>query len=119
MPGEDVEAGEAAAPVLVLPDIHDEIVASLRDAGYESAEMVAAASIEALIEVPGIDQGTAESVLAAAQAEVEASAARAQEAALAVEAAGDTGPVEAAEAESGTDEAGDPPAADDEGAKRE
>src|SRR5450759_1470245 len=68
MPGEDGEPGEdeAPAPVLVLPDIHDEVVASLRDAGYESAEMVAAASIEALIEVPGIDEATAESVLAAA-----------------------------------------------------
>jgi N utilization substance protein A len=119
MPGEDVEVGEAVAPVLVLPDIHDEIVASLLEAGYESAEMVAAASIEALMEVPGIDQGTAESVLAAAQAEVEAAAARAQEAAVEVEAAGDTGAVEAAVAEGGTDEAGDPPAADDAGAKRE
>ncbi len=119
MPGEDVEAGEAAAPVLVLPDIHDEIVASLLEAGYESAEMVAAASIEALMEVPGIDQGTAESVLAAAQAEVEASAARAQEAAVEIEAAGETGAAEVAVAESGTDEAGDPPAVDDEGAKRE
>src|SRR5512137_190712 len=74
MPGEDVEVGEAAAPVLVLPDIHDEIVASLLEAGYESADMVAAASIEALMEVPGIDEATAESVLAAAQAEVEAEA---------------------------------------------
>ena len=119
MPGEDVETGEAVAPVLVLPDIHDEIVASLQDAGYESAEMVAAASIEALMEVPGIDQGTAESVLASAQAEVEAAAARAQEAAVEVEAAGDAGTVEAVVAEVGTDEAGDPPAADDEGAKRE
>ncbi len=119
MPGEDVEAGEAVAPVLVLPDIHDEIVASLLDAGYESAEMVAAASIEALMEVPGIDEGTAESVLAAAQTEVEAAAARAQEAAIAGEAAGAAGVDEAAAAEGGTDEAGDPPAADDEGAKRE
>ena len=119
MPGEDVEAGEAAAPVLVLPDIHDEIVASLLAAGYESAEMVAAASIEALMEVPGIDEGTAESVLAAAQAEVEAAAARAQEEAAAGEAAGAAGTDEATAAEGGTDEAGDPPAADDEGAKRE
>jgi N utilization substance protein A len=73
------EAAESqpAAPVLVLPDIHDEIVASLRDAGYDSAAAVAAASIEALMEIPGIDEGTAESVLAAArvQAEVEAAAA--------------------------------------------
>jgi N utilization substance protein A len=119
MPGEDVEAGETAGPVLVLPDIHDEIVASLLDAGYESADMVAAASIEALMEVPGVDEATAESVLVAAQAEVEAAAARAQEAAVEAGAAGDAGEGEAAVAEGGTDEAGDPPAADDEGAKRE
>jgi N utilization substance protein A len=80
MPGEDVEAGEAAAPVLVLPDIHDEIVESLRQAGYVSADMVAGASIEALMEVPGIDEATAESVLAAAQAEAEAEAAARAEA---------------------------------------
>ncbi len=107
LPGEDGEPGEdeAPAPVLVLPDIHDEVVASLRDAGYESAEMVAAASIEALIEVPGIDEATAQSVLAAAQAEVEAAAARAQ----ADTDAGDAAPVEAA---GNTGEAGDAPAED-------
>ena len=38
MPGDEGEAGEAPAPVLVLPDIHDEIVASLREAGYQSAD---------------------------------------------------------------------------------
>ncbi len=122
MPSEDVEAGEAAAPMLVLPDIHDEIVASLLDAGYESADMVAAASIEALMEVPGIDEATAESVLAAAQAEVEAAAARAQEA-VEAETSGaaeaGAGADEPAEAAGGIDEAGDAPAADDESAKRE
>jgi transcription termination/antitermination protein NusA len=82
MPGDADEPaeGEAPAPVLVLPDIHDEIVASLRAAGYESADMVAAAPIEALMEVPGIDEATAESVLAAAQAEVAAAAAAAEQA---------------------------------------
>jgi N utilization substance protein A len=122
MPGEDVAAGEAAAPVLVLPDIHDEIVASLLNAGYESADMVAAASVEALMEVPGVDEATAESVLAAALAEVEAAAARAQEAADAEpETTGEAeaGADEPAEAAGGIDEAGDAPAADDEGAKRE
>jgi len=85
MPEEGVEVGEgeAAEPVLVLPDIHDEIVESLRQAGYVSAEMVAAAPIEALMEVPGIDEATAESVLVAARAEVEAAARQAEEAAAA------------------------------------
>ena len=77
MPEEAGAAGEGEAPetVLVLPDIHDEIVESLRQAGYVSAEHVAAASMEALMEVPGIDEATAESVLAAARAEAEAEAA--------------------------------------------
>jgi N utilization substance protein A len=76
MPGEEgaVPEGEAAPEVLVLPDIHDEIVASLREAGYTSAAMVAEAPIEALTQVPGIDEATAESVLAAARAELEAQA---------------------------------------------
>jgi transcription termination/antitermination protein NusA len=78
--GEGTAAGEAPAPVLVLPDIHDEIVASLREAGYESAEMVAAATIEALTTVPGIDEATAESVLASARAEAEAAEAARQQA---------------------------------------
>ena len=81
MPGEDVETGEEPAPVLSLPDIHDEIVGTLREAGYTSADMVLAASIEDLMTLPGIDEATAESVLAAARAEVDAAeAARQQEA---------------------------------------
>jgi N utilization substance protein A len=112
MPGEADEPGEPAAPTLVLPDIHDEIVASLIEAGYESAEMVAAASVEALMEVPGIDDATAESVLAAAAAEVEAAAARAQ-----AESAAEAGTP--AEARNETDEPGEAPAAEDEDAKRE
>jgi N utilization substance protein A len=82
MPDETAAAaeGETPEPVLVLPDIHDEIVESLRQAGYVSADMVAGASIEALMEVPGIDEATAESVLAAAQAEAEAEAAARAEA---------------------------------------
>jgi N utilization substance protein A len=89
VPGEEGAPGEGqpAEPVLVLPDIHDEIVTSLRDAGYQSAEMVAAASIEALTAIPGIDEATAESVLAAARAEVEAAAQAASLAAAEVEGA--------------------------------
>jgi N utilization substance protein A len=112
MPGEEGEAGEPAAPMLVLTDIHDEIVASLLRAGYESADMVAAASIEALMDVPGIDEATAESVLAAAQAEVEAAAARSQAAA---EPEAET----PGEAPGETDETGEAPAANDEDAQRE
>ncbi len=80
MPGDEGEAGEAPAPVLVLSDIHDEIVGALREAGYTSAEMVLEATIAELTEVPGIDEATADSVLAAARAEVDAAAAARAEA---------------------------------------
>jgi transcription termination/antitermination protein NusA len=121
MPEEGGELGEEPAPVLVLPDIHDEIVASLREAGYESAEMVAAASIEALTEVPGIDEATAESVLAAARAEVDAAEAAREQARLDAEAAAAAEPPAEAptEAPADTDEAGDAPAADDQEAQHE
>jgi N utilization substance protein A len=72
VPAESDQAGEPPAPELSLPDIHDEVVATLRQAGYQSPEMVAAASIDELTQLPGIDEATAESVLAAARAEVEA-----------------------------------------------
>jgi transcription termination/antitermination protein NusA len=147
MPGDEGEAGEAPAPVLVLPDIHDEIVGALREAGYTSAEMVVEATIAELIEVPGIDEATAESVLAAARAEVEAAAAAREEAeaaAAAEEAQADAAQAtqpqtdeavdQAAGAEAGTSEAGtsdggtseggtsgagDAPAVDDQEAQRE
>ncbi|HEY3381683.1 MAG TPA: transcription termination factor NusA [Vicinamibacterales bacterium] len=107
MPGEEgLEDAVEAAPVLVLPDINDEIVASLREAGYESALMVAEAPIESLMAVPGIDEATAESVLAAARAEVEAAAAAEAEAAAAeTEAAAAEAEAGAAEAEAGAAEA--------------
>ena len=126
MPGEDGEAGEPVAPTLALPDIHDEIVASLIEAGYESADMVAAASVEALMAVPGIDEATAESVLAAAKAEVEAAAARAlaeaeAEAQAPAETQGEGGETGEAPAEAPGEirETGEAPAANDVDAQRE
>jgi transcription termination/antitermination protein NusA len=131
MPAEAGEAGEVPAPELVLPDIHDEIVASLRDAGYESAEMVAAASIEDLTTVPGIDEATAESVLAAAQAEVQAAQAAAEALAAEAEAAEAEAAAAGAEATEAPSEdataapeddgsaTGEAPAADDQEAQRE
>jgi N utilization substance protein A len=80
MPGEEGQAGEEPAAVLTLPDIHDEIVATLREAGYTSADMVLAASVEDLTTLPGIDEATAESVLAAARAEVDGAEAARQQA---------------------------------------
>jgi N utilization substance protein A len=89
MPDVEGESAEGEAPVLVLPDIHDEIVESLRQAGYESAAMVAGASIEALMEVPGIDEATAQSVLEAARVQQEADAEAAAAAAEAQAAQGE------------------------------
>jgi N utilization substance protein A len=119
MPGEGVEAGEEPAPVLALPDIHDEIVGTLREAVYTSADMVLASSIEDLMTLPGIDQATAESVLAAARVEVDAAeAARQQaEAEAASQTPGDpAGEAEAVaenQAEAAPGDAGDAPAAED------
>jgi N utilization substance protein A len=66
--------GDAAdgAGVLVLPDIHDEVVGVLRSAGYESAAQVAAADPTALVEC-GLDEETVQAVLESARAVVDAS----------------------------------------------
>jgi N utilization substance protein A len=61
-------AAEAARP-LVLPDIHDEVVAALRAGGYDTVEKVLAAEPDALAALPGFDADTVEAVLAAAKAQ--------------------------------------------------
>jgi N utilization substance protein A len=73
---------EAAAP-LALPEIHDEVVATLRNAGYDTVDKVIDAGPETLATLQGFDQETVEAVLAAAQsvrAAREASAASTTEA---------------------------------------
>ncbi|MEO8070661.1 MAG: transcription termination/antitermination protein NusA, partial [Acidobacteriota bacterium] len=59
---------------LSLPDIHDDVVAALRAAGYDTAEKVIDASPEQLATLPGFDQETVEAVLAAARREAQAAA---------------------------------------------
>jgi N utilization substance protein A len=61
-------AGEAAAP-LVLPEIHDEVVAALRNAGYDTVAKILDAGAERLIALPGFDAETVEAVLAVATSE--------------------------------------------------
>jgi N utilization substance protein A len=61
-------AGEAAAP-LVLPEIHDEVVAALRNAGYDTVDKILDAGPEQLAALPGFDTETVEAVLAAAESE--------------------------------------------------
>jgi N utilization substance protein A len=57
---------EAAAP-LVLPEIHDEVVATLRNAGYDTVDKVIDAGAETLGALQGFDADTVEAVLAAAE----------------------------------------------------
>ena len=69
--------------MLILPDIHDEVVGVLSSAGYQSAAQVAAADPTVLMEC-GLDEETVQAVLESARAVVEAEQA---EAALEPEAA--------------------------------
>jgi N utilization substance protein A len=63
-----VAMAEAAAS-FALPGIGEKTVKKLIEAGFDSAEKVAAASVESLSEVPGIGAKTAERILAAARGE--------------------------------------------------
>jgi transcription termination/antitermination protein NusA len=109
---EGLEFGEVAeAPVeLVLPDIHDEVVAQLRSAGYDTVEKVIEAGADTLAALPGFDAETVEAVLAAAETERAAQAAAAEEAAAEAEAAARAAEAAAAEAAGTGDAAGEPEA---------
>src|SRR5690242_10883110 len=61
--------GAVASQELSLPDIHDEVVAVLRAAGYDSADKLLAADPEQLLTLPGFDGDTVEAVLAAARSQ--------------------------------------------------
>ncbi|MCC7009312.1 MAG: transcription termination/antitermination protein NusA [Acidobacteria bacterium] len=58
---------------LSLPGIHDEVVAGLRAAGYDTADKVLDADPAQLASLPGFDQDTVDAVIAAARAEIAAS----------------------------------------------
>jgi N utilization substance protein A len=60
--------------VLVLPDIHDEVVAALQQGGYRSAAALVEADRAALASL-GLDDETLDAVVAAARAEIERAAA--------------------------------------------
>jgi N utilization substance protein A len=66
---EGLNFGEVAeaAPVLTLPDIHDEVVTSLRNAGYTSASQILEAGADALKGIEGFDQETVDAVIASAK----------------------------------------------------
>jgi N utilization substance protein A len=59
---------ETAEP-LVLPGIHEDVIAALRAAGYDTVDKVADAGTDALGLLPGFDADTVEAVFAAAENE--------------------------------------------------
>jgi N utilization substance protein A len=63
------QATAEAAASFALPGIGEKTVKKLIEAGFDSAEKVAAASVGSLSEVPGIGAKTAERILAAARGE--------------------------------------------------
>jgi len=67
----DLEFGTTAVEshALSLPDIHDEVVAVLRAAGYDTVEKLLAADPATLVALPGFDNDTVEAVLEAARSQ--------------------------------------------------
>ena len=72
---------------LSLPDIHDEVVAVLRAAGYDTVEKLLEADNEVLGGLPGFDADTVEAVKVAARQQLAAAAEAAEAEAAAAEAA--------------------------------
>jgi N utilization substance protein A len=104
--GIDFGAGAEATRPLVLPDIHEDVIAALKAAGYDTVEKVLDAGADNLATLPGFDADTVEAVLAAAAAQRETDAAEqaAAEAAAGAD-AGDQGESDAAAEEAETPEA--------------
>jgi len=90
------------APPLSLPEIHVEVVAALRNAGYDTVDKVIEAGAEQLAALPGFDAETVEAVLASAAVEKAALDQAAAERAAAAEAT--TEATAAAEAEAAADD---------------
>jgi len=67
--GIDFGGGAEVARPLSLQGIHVEVVAALKNAGYDTAEKILDASPETLAALPGFDAETVEAVRAAAEAE--------------------------------------------------
>ena len=67
--GIDFGSGNETAGPLVLPGIHDEVVAQLRAAGYDTIDKVLDGSPEELAALPNFDAETVEAVRAAAESE--------------------------------------------------
>jgi N utilization substance protein A len=105
--GIDFGAGAEATRPLVLPDIHEDVIAALKAAGYDTVEKVLEAGADNLATLPGFDADTVEAVLAAAAAQRETDAA--EQAAADAAAGADAG--EPGESAAATEEAETPEAA--------
>jgi N utilization substance protein A len=64
--GIDFGSGTEAVQPLTLPDIHEDVLAALRAAGYDTVDKVLEARAEDLLALPGFDQETVDAVVAAA-----------------------------------------------------
>ena len=105
--GIDFGSGAEVAGPLVLPGIHDEVVAVLRAAGYDTIDKILEAGAEPLSALQGFDAETVEAVLATAQDQLalrDAAAAEAAVTAVAGEAAAENAAIEPGE----TSEPGEP-----------
>jgi N utilization substance protein A len=86
----DFGSGAEAVQPLALPDIHEDVLAALRAAGYDTVDRVLEADPTDLLALPGFDQETVDAIVAAATSEKSKQAEAAPEAPLAA-AADDTG----------------------------
>jgi N utilization substance protein A len=68
--GIDFGAGHDASGPLALPGIHDDVVAALKAAGFDTAQKVVDAGVEGLSALPDFDQDTVQAVLDAARAQI-------------------------------------------------
>ncbi len=67
--GIDFGSGTEAVQPLTLPDIHEDVLAALRAAGYDTVDKVLEARAEDLLALPGFDQETVDAIMAAAAIE--------------------------------------------------
>ena len=69
--GIDFGSGAVEVQELSLPDIHKDVLAALRAAGYDTVDKVLEANPVDLLALPGFDQETVDAVVAAAASEKE------------------------------------------------